>query len=157
MRTSRQREAILRVLRSTVCHPTADWVYGEVKREIPGISLGTVYRNLRLLTETGEVRSYESTGGVSRYDGCAAPHYHFRCERCGALIDIEEPVNEDLDRRVAVRTGLHIRCHVLEFRGLCGGCQKAEEMASTVRILSRAGVQNEEVRSDGGIHSKRVV
>jgi len=140
MRTSRQREAILRVLRSTACHPTADWVYGEVKREIPGISLGTVYRNLRLLTETGEVRSYESIGGVSRYDGCAAPHYHFRCERCGVLIDVEEPVDQDLDKRVAVRTGLHIRCHVLEFRGLCDGCQKADEVSSTVRNRARAGV-----------------
>ena len=154
MRTSRQREAILRVLRSTVCHPTADWVYGEVRREIPGISLGTVYRNLRLLTETGEVRSYESIGGVSRYDGCTAAHYHFRCERCGALIDVEEPVDQDLDRRVAVRTGLHIRCHVLEFRGLCGACQRAEKTASNVRIRSRVAIHTEEVRSDGSIHSR---
>ena len=151
MRSSRQREAILRVVRGAVCHPTAEWVYAQVKREIPGISLGTVYRNLKLLTETGAVRSYEGVGGVSRYDGCTAAHYHFRCEECGTLIDVEEPVNGDLDRRVAVSTGLHIRCHVLEFRGLCPACHTAEAMASTVRVGSRVAAHNREVCSDGSI------
>jgi Fur family peroxide stress response transcriptional regulator len=131
VRNSRQREAILRIVRGTACHPTAEWVYGQVKRDIPGISLGTVYRNLRLLTDSGELCSFEGAGGVSRYDGRTSPHYHFRCERCGALMDVEEPVDQDLDRRVALRTGLRVRCHVLEFRGYCTDCRQSEAVAET--------------------------
>lgn len=125
MRNSRQREAILRVVRGTDQHPTAEWVYSEVKRIIPEVSLGTVYRNLRLLSEAGEVWAYQEGGGVCRYDGCTSSHYHFRCDRCGAVIDIDEPVDVDINRRVAERTGLQIRCHVLEFRGVCRQCQQA--------------------------------
>lgn len=130
MRNSRQRDAILRAVRRTTCHPTADWVYSQVKREIPGISLGTVYRNLRLLTEAGELSSYEGAGGVSRFDGCAETHYHFRCDRCGVMLDVEAPVDCELDKLVAVHTGLDIRCHVLEFRGVCPDCRQEDVTAS---------------------------
>jgi len=126
MRNSRQREAILRVVRSTACHPTAEWVYNEVKKQLPGISLGTVYRNLKLLSRSGEVYACEGAGGVSRYDGCTVTHHHFRCEQCGAMIDIDEQVDSRLDERVAARTGLRIHSHVLEFRGLCRDCESME-------------------------------
>jgi len=130
MRSSKRRDAILRAVRSTSCHPTAEWVYAQVKREIPGISLGTVYRNLRVLTAAGELRCYDSAGGVSRFDGCVESHYHFRCDQCGAMLDINEPVDVGLDRRVAANTGLDIRYHVLEFRGLCPACQQEKEAGS---------------------------
>ncbi len=123
MRTSRQREAILQVVRGTKRHPTAEWIYGEVRKRVPGISLGTVYRNLKLLCESGEVRLCERIDGVSRYDGCTMMHQHFCCESCGAMVDIQEPADLELDRRVAATTGLRIRSHVLEFRGLCMDCQ----------------------------------
>jgi len=123
MRYSRQREAVLFVVRNTTCHPTADTVYAQVRKYIPGISLGTVYRNLRLLVEAGELRVLEGPGGVSRYDGCTDGHYHFRCDVCGQVLDIDEPIDMDLDDRVAARTGLQIRCHSLEFRGVCTECQ----------------------------------
>ncbi len=126
MRYSRRRQAILRIVQDTECHPTADWVYGEARKQLPGISLGTVYRNLKLLSESGEVRAYEGAGGVSRFDGCVAEHYHFRCERCGVMVDVQEPVNRELDRRVMERTGLKVNYHVLEFRGLCVDCQQNE-------------------------------
>ena len=79
MRKSRQREAIIRVLMSTTSHPTAEWVYEEVKKEIPNVSLGTVYRNLKLLKERGEILELEQTGHYRRFDGNSANHYHFRC------------------------------------------------------------------------------
>lgn len=126
MRYSRRRQAILRIVQDTECHPTADWVYGEARKQLPGISLGTVYRNLKLLSESGEVRAYEGAGGVSRFDGCVVEHYHFRCERCGVMVDVQEPVNRELDRRVMERTGLKVNYHVLEFRGLCVDCQQNE-------------------------------
>ncbi len=123
MRHSRQREAILTAVRGTTCHPTADAVYAEVRTQIPGISLGTVYRNLRVLVEAGELLAIEGGGGLSRYDGCTDSHYHFRCDVCGRVIDVGEPVDAGLDERVTARTGLAIRCHSLEFRGVCSECQ----------------------------------
>lgn len=122
-RRSKQKEAILRVLKSTTSHPTADWVYERVRREIPNISLGTVYRNLRLLTQEGEVQELDLTGGVSRFDANTSNHYHFRCERCGRVFDLEEAVDETMDARVAEKTGFKVTHHCLEFRGLCNDCQ----------------------------------
>lgn len=126
MRNTRQREAILRVVRRIGCHPTVDEVYTEVRRELPGVSLGTVYRNLKVLAETGEVAPVAGGGPLSRYDGCADNHYHFRCDSCGRVLDIEEPVDTGMDRRVAAQTGLAIRCHTLEFHGLCKDCRDGE-------------------------------
>ncbi len=129
MRNTRQREAILRVVRRMSCHPTADEVYAEVRKEIPCISLGTVYRNLKVLADTGEVAPVGGGGTLHRYDGCTDNHYHFRCDLCGRVLDIEEPVDTGLDRRVAAQTGLAIRCHALEFHGLCKECQTGERGA----------------------------
>jgi Fur family peroxide stress response transcriptional regulator len=129
MRKTRQREAILRVLRDTTSHPTADWIYSEVRKDIPNISLGTVYRNLRLLRECGEVLGIDSGSTSTRFNGNSANHYHFRCERCGRIFDIDEPVDEEINNRIARRTGFKISGHWLEFRGLCKKCQKGRRVA----------------------------
>jgi len=123
-RKTKQREAILSVLRGTTSHPTAAWIYEQVRKEIPNISLGTVYRNLRLLREAGEIIEIDLSGTLSRFDGNQDNHYHFRCERCGRLFDVDEPVNIEIDERVARKTGFKISYHRLEFRGLCQECQK---------------------------------
>lgn len=120
---NRHREAILKVLRATNCHPTADWIYDEVRKEIPNISLGTVYRNLRLLQQSGEILEIDLSGTFSRFDGNPCNHYHFRCEKCGRVFDVDEPVNIELDAKVAQKTGFKISYHRLEFRGLCQECQ----------------------------------
>ena len=122
-RETRQREAILRILRGTKSHPTADSVYEEVRKEIPNISKGTVYRNLKVLQENGQVSELNLNGTVSRFEAKQESHYHFRCERCGRVFDVDEPVHRDLDREVAKRTGLKISYHQLEFRGICNDCQ----------------------------------
>jgi len=124
-RKTKQREAILSVLRSTTSHPTAAWIYEQVRKEIPDISLGTVYRNLRLLREAGEIMEIDLSGTFSRFDGNQDNHYHLRCERCGRLFDVDEPVNTEIDERVARKTGFKISYHRLEFRGLCQECQKS--------------------------------
>ena len=124
-RKTKQREAILSVLRSTTSHPTAAWIYEQVRKEIPDISLGTVYRNLRLLGEAGEIMEIDLSGTFSRFDGNQDNHYHLRCERCGRLFDVDEPVNTEIDERVARKTGFQISYHRLEFRGLCQECQKS--------------------------------
>lgn len=123
-RRTKQREAILEVLRGAHFHPTADWIYNEVRKEIPNISLGTVYRNLRLLCHKGEILELDLCGTVSRFDARTDNHYHFRCEKCGEVFDLDLPVDKTTDDEVARSTGFKVSCHRLEFRGLCTECQK---------------------------------
>ncbi|MFC2013231.1 transcriptional repressor [Chloroflexota bacterium] len=122
-RRSKQRDAILTVVRSMNIHPTADWIYARVKKEIPSISLGTVYRNLKLLQRMGKVVELEFSNDVSRFDGNLKTHYHFRCECCNCIFDVKETINEDIDKKVARETGFEISRHILEFHGLCRECQ----------------------------------
>lgn len=88
MRYSHQREIIREIVFSTNSHPSADWIYGEVKRSIPNISLGTVYRNLKQLTDEGIIRTIYD-GALARYDWNRDPHDHMKCTVCGEMIDIQ--------------------------------------------------------------------
>lgn len=123
MRKTKQKEAILEVLRSTDSHPTADWVYNEVRKEIPNISLGTIYRNLRILCQMGEVLELVLCGSSSRFDARCDNHYHFRCEKCGRVFDIDEPMDKKMNDKIARKTGFDVKYHKLEFRGFCQDCQ----------------------------------
>lgn len=125
-RRTKQKEAILGALRSTTSHPTANWVYEQVRKEIPNISLGTVYRNLRLLTQEGEILELDLAGGLSRFDANTTDHYHFRCDLCGRVFDLDEPVDRDINNKVANKTEFAVRQHRLEFRGLCLDCQRLQ-------------------------------
>ena len=89
LKYSRQRESIKHFLMMTKEHPTADEVYMHVKQEYPNISLGTVYRNLNLLTDIGEAIKISTPDGGDRFDGRTAPHNHFLCKKCGRLLDLE--------------------------------------------------------------------
>lgn len=122
-RKTKQKEAILRVLNNTRAHPTADLIYEEVRKEIPNISKGTVYRNLKVLQESREVSELNLKGTLSRFEAQQESHYHFRCEQCGQVIDVDVPVDKKLNQAAANRTGFTIYCHQLEFRGLCRDCQ----------------------------------
>jgi Fur family peroxide stress response transcriptional regulator len=122
-RETKQREAILRVLRNTRAHPTAGQIYDEVRKNIPHISKGTVYRNLQVLEEEGAITGLHLDGTLSRYETKQEDHYHFRCEKCGRVSDIDVPVDKNLDHEAERRTGLKISSHQLEFRGLCKDCQ----------------------------------
>lgn len=123
---TRQREAISRVLRSDNIHPTAEWVYNEVRKEIPHISLGTVYRNLRILSDKGDIVELDMCGALGRFDTITEDHYHFRCIKCDGIFDINLPVNNDLDDAVERDTGFEVLYHRMEFRGLCQECQEGE-------------------------------
>ena len=136
MRNTRQREVILRILRGTRSHPTADWIYEEARKEMPHISKGTVYRNLQVLQENGQVLELNLDGTLSRYEAKQENHYHFRCERCGRVIDIDEPIDRKLDRKIARKTGLKISCHRLEFHGLCHDCQHEQRPVRSQRVTS---------------------
>jgi Fur family peroxide stress response transcriptional regulator len=122
-RKSKQKEAILRVLKRTTSHPSADWIYEQVRNEIPNISLGTVYRNLKLLKQEGQILELDTASTRSRFNGNSQNHYHFRCEQCGRVFDVDEPLNNEINELVAQKTGFKVLYHWLEFRGLCKGCQ----------------------------------
>ncbi len=123
-RETKQREAILRILKNTRAHPTADQIYDAVRKEIPNISKGTVYRNLQVLQEDGAVSELNLNGTLSRYEAKQESHYHFRCEQCGRVFDLDEPVDKELDERVSKKTGFKVSHHQTEFRGLCKDCQQ---------------------------------
>ena len=85
LKYSRQREAIKENLMSRRDHPTADAVYLSIREEYPNISLGTVYRNLQLLTELGELQKIRVGDGLDHFDADTSTHYHFYCNKCGAV------------------------------------------------------------------------
>ena len=130
-RNTNQREAILKILINTRSHPTADDIYDEVREKIPNISKGTVYRNLKVLQEMGQVRELNLDGTKSRFEIAIASHYHFRCVNCSRVLDLDVPIHTELDRKVAEQTGLSISYHQLEFRGLCHDCQPSISKQAT--------------------------
>ena len=134
-RKTKQKEAILKILKGTTSHPTADWIYEQVRKEIPNISLGTVYRNLRLLQREGVILELDLAGTLSRFDANIKNHYHFRCELCGRVFDLDEPVDKEIDKRVARKTGFKVTQHRLEFRGLCIDCQRSDSPESLKKYL----------------------
>jgi Fur family peroxide stress response transcriptional regulator len=127
LRKTKQRKAILDFLRKTESHPTADQIYDSVRKIIPSISKGTVYRNLQVLIDSGIVSVLDIRGTLSRYEVRQAAHYHFRCEGCGRVIDLDLPVDPGLDGRVSKRTGFVVSGHQTEFRGWCASCRQPSQ------------------------------
>lgn len=121
-KNSKQRDRILKLLCSTDSHPTAEWVYGRLKPENPSLSLGTVYRNLRILLEQGKILRLENGSSFDRYDANIHPHYHFTCKQCNQVIDIQIPINKQLDMEAATTTGFQIDGHRIDFTGICTKC-----------------------------------
>jgi Fur family transcriptional regulator, ferric uptake regulator len=83
-----QRSIILEELGKLKTHPTADEIYRIVRKRLPKISLGTVYRNLEILSGSGLIRKIEVPGTMKRFDGDTDAHLHVRCISCGAVSDI---------------------------------------------------------------------
>lgn len=125
MKFSRQRAAILAFLQTRKDHPTAEFVYSSVKEQFPNISLGTVYRNLNQLAETGMIAKL-SFGilGIDHFDYNTEPHQHFVCKSCSAIIDLptQEKNYSFLDEETAKGFDGLIQGHRLYFYGICKDC-----------------------------------
>lgn len=121
---SRQRERILEILRETDVHPTADWIYQRLKDEFPNLSMGTVYRNLQVLMEQGLATKIDFGSTFDRYEAKVMPHYHFVCDECGAIVDLEMPVDHELNDRARAATSFAVRRHRIEFFGICDRCRE---------------------------------
>ncbi len=121
----RKRDAILTCLRQTKSHPSADWIYSQLKPQIPDLSLGTVYRNLTLFKEQGLIRSLGTVEGVERFDGCTDPHVHFVCCSCGNVQDLADV---PMPRLPLPGIGRVDSCQ-LTYTGICRECLDKEEQA----------------------------
>lgn len=122
LKHSKQRDAIITFLKSRTDHPTADTVYQEIRNVIPNISLGTVYRNLSLLSERGEILRLTCNGKTDRFDADTQPHYHFICKTCGCVQDANLPYYEQLDGLADAAFDGLITHHTLLFEGYCKNC-----------------------------------
>ncbi|HET7874583.1 MAG TPA: transcriptional repressor [Methylomirabilota bacterium] len=125
LRLTGPRRVVLEVVGGTECHPTAEWVHRMVRRRLARVSLGTVYRNLRLLVAQGLIR--ELPGPHARFDGNLSDHHHFTCLACGRISDVPaavtEPHTRSLRLRVAARSGVRVTHHRIEFFGRCAACR----------------------------------
>ena len=122
LKHSRQRDSILEFLATRKDHPTADTVYMNVRRSFPNISLGTVYRNLTLLADIGEISRIRLGDGVDHFDYDTSPHYHFICSECGEVFDLDMKVTEALTQTAQENFEGKIEGHVIYFYGRCNNC-----------------------------------
>lgn len=122
-----QRKIILEELCSLKSHPSADTLYELVRRRLPRISLGTVYRNLELLSDAGVIMKMAVTGREKRFDGNPCPHPHLFCEVCGAVEDVENVDPRLLDPFLPDSLKRRIRDTRLEFIGECSLCAEAKK------------------------------
>lgn len=122
-RHSRQRQAVYEAVQASDCHPTADDVFDMVRRRMPRVSLGTVYRNLEVLAEDGDILRLDATGGQRRYDRTTNNHCHVRCECCGRVDDVcGSDWLLDNDSRT-LDTDYEITGMRVSFVGICPECQ----------------------------------
>ena len=122
LKHSRQRDSILEFLATRKDHPTADTVYMNVRRSFPNISLGTVYRNLTLLADIGEISRIRLGDGVDHFDYDTSPHYHFICSECVEVFDLDMKVTEALTQTAQENFEGKIEGHVTYFYGRCNNC-----------------------------------
>jgi len=145
LRMTRQRRVILEELRENNIHPTADLLYEMVRKRMPKISLGTVYRNLEILTALGEIQTLEISGSQKRYDGISQKHYHVRCVYCGRMDDAPIAPLNSLEDELYGATVYTIMGHRLEFMGLCPECSRNAEARRVAEQL--LGIPTEPVKN----------
>jgi len=130
LKYSRQREAIKNFLVNRYDHPTAETVYFGIKDEFPNISLGTVYRNLSLLSEIGEIQKLSTGIGPDRFDGRPHPHYHFICRDCGCVLDLKVDGLEHINVLAGQEFDGDIDGHITYFFGKCPACKEEKNKMS---------------------------
>ena len=122
LKYSKQREAIKAFLQNNHSHPTADEVYAAIRQQFPNISLGTVYRNLNLLAESGEIRKMSYLSGPDHFDFDTSQHYHFVCRECGHVYDMPVEAMEKISHTIRKNVPGTVDSHDLVFYGICREC-----------------------------------
>lgn len=121
---SKQRDAILQYIMTHKTHPTADDIYSGIREEFPNISLGTVYRNLTLLTELGSIRKLSYGDTAEHFDGDTTPHNHFICQTCGRIMDLKMENIDYVEEIAAKHFDGEISGHTIYFYGICAACRQ---------------------------------
>lgn len=127
LKHSKQRDAIKNFLMTRKDHPTADVVYTKVREEFPNISLGTVYRNLTLLSEIGEITRIRVGDGIDHFDADVSSHYHFVCTHCGSVLDLDMESLSHINEIAGAGFDGKITGHITYFYGTCPNCTKLEQ------------------------------
>ena len=136
MRYSKQRELVMQTVENLCDHPTAEEIYDTAAKECPGLSLGTVYRNLNSLVEAGRVRRVSIPGQADRFDHTLAWHSHLYCTVCGGVTDAEVD-EKQVTKLVRGQKGRVQDCAVV-FIGVCESCCAAQKAASEAYTLPTA-------------------
>lgn len=126
LKYSRQRESIKACLMDRHDHPTADAIYASIREDFPNVSLGTVYRNLNLLVELGEIQKLTCGDGKDHFDADISPHYHFVCRNCGAVLDLPLEPFADMDQQAQECIGGQVDSHAIYFYGTCEDCLRTD-------------------------------
>lgn len=124
-RLTRQRKAVLEVVKKAHNHPDAAWIYQEVRKVVPKVSLGTIYRTLEALVEEGYLIPITKAGEATRYDANLHPHLHLVCQGCGAIVDLEVPLPDLLTPVQEAHPQLEVREVEITYKGLCPTCKAA--------------------------------
>ena len=126
MKYSKQREQILNIVNNSFEHPTAYMVYEQVKKEIPNISLGTVYRNLNSLCENKLIRKLYISTGNDRFDKLDS-HFHLQCVNCHTVIDLNDDLLNKFDKTIKDNFDFEVLSNDLVFSGICHDCKEGKE------------------------------
>ncbi|MBU8872095.1 MAG: transcriptional repressor [Gemmatimonadales bacterium] len=133
-RNTQQRKIIQEELCALKTHPTAAELFEIVRRRLPRVSLGTVYRNLEVLHQDGRILKLEMGGAEAKFDGDTRLHHHVRCTECGAVRDVEMSEPIDPSANISDSCGFDIQGYTLKFMGTCPSCR--ESAGNTDKNLS---------------------
>lgn len=122
-RNTIQRSLVFEAVNRLQCHATADEIYEDIVREHPHISRATVYRNLNMLSEAGEIRKLEMPGGADRFDHICRDHCHVWCEKCGRVFDVDMDFVAGLEKNIRDSRGFEFTGYDIIFRGICPRCR----------------------------------
>jgi Fur family transcriptional regulator, peroxide stress response regulator len=123
-RKSKQRERIFEIITEDRTHPTAQTVYDILRKEMPTVSLGNVYRNIRILVEERRIECRNFGNGIEHYDAILGLHYHFVCEQCKTVTDFPMSLQDDLVENAKKMTRHTIIGHAIQFFGICDKCKR---------------------------------
>jgi len=149
-RLTRQLTAVYEALQSDHSHPNADEIYQRVRRTLPRISLGTVYRNLQRLVEEGKIRMFLLDERVTRYDPMIVEHDHFICQQCGRVEDVLLERNRQVNLAPLVNRGFTITAHSLAIHGFCQKCGREQPKKSRTRRACGGRAETVAVRHQEG-------
>ena len=127
-RETKQRRVVYDTVKNTHSHPTADWIFEKVRRQLPKVSLGTVYRNLGVLKDEGLLREIYGNDRRAHYDADTSPHAHFICAVCDEIIDVRGVKNIDW-KTLKDLVGCEVDEQNVVFTGRCAGCRQDEKSA----------------------------